>query len=98
MIAVRALLVIASAALTATAGPVSWTLSGVTSLGTTITGSFTFDADTTTYSSVDIVTTGGSIIPSETWTNLAGCCSTFNDFLGLVDTSASGLQHDQFLP
>jgi hypothetical protein len=89
MIAVRALFVIASAALTATATPVFWTLSGVTSLGTTITGSFTFNADTLTYSAVDIVTTGGSFIPSEIWTNLAGCCSTEAGFLGLVDTSAA---------
>jgi hypothetical protein len=44
------------------ASPIVWSLSGVTfSDGGTATGSFTFDADTSTYSAIDIQTAGGSI-------------------------------------
>ena len=77
----------------AQADDVTWTLVDVTSLGSTITGSFVYNADTATYSDIDITTTGGTVIPSETWTNWAGfeategpgiaCC------LGVVDTSAA---------
>jgi len=45
--------------------PTAWTLAGVTSLGTSITGSFVFDANTETYSDLDISTSGGSVIPSD---------------------------------
>jgi hypothetical protein len=75
----------------AEADGVTWTLVDVTSLGTTFTGSFVFDADTATYSNINITTSGGSIIPSETWSNWAGfaasegpgiaCC------LAVVDTA-----------
>jgi hypothetical protein len=51
---------------TASAANVTWTLSGVTSLGTTITGSFVYNQDTNTYVSVSISTSGGSVIPSKT--------------------------------
>lgn len=47
----------ASAAL---ADPVVWTLNGVTTLdGQTVTGSFTYDADTNTYSAINVTSTGG---------------------------------------
>lgn len=50
---------------TATAVPVRWTLSGVTFTdGGTASGSFVYDAATNTYSSVNIVTTAGSVITS----------------------------------
>lgn len=72
---------------------VTWTLEDVTALGTSISGSFVFNAHTGTYSDIDITTTGGSIIPDETWTSEVGfgvssgpaiaCC------LGVVDTSAT---------
>lgn len=49
----------------ANAVPVSWTLDGVVFAdGSTASGSFTFDADTSTYSSVNIVTTPGTVITS----------------------------------
>lgn len=71
------MLIVAALALVGTASRaqadnVTWTLVDVTSLGTSITGTFVFNADTNTYSSIDITTTGGTIIPSETWTNWAG--------------------------
>jgi hypothetical protein len=44
------------------ASPIVWSLSGVAfSDGGTATGSFTFDADTSAYSAIDIQTAGGSI-------------------------------------
>jgi hypothetical protein len=67
----------------------TWTLTGVTSLGTTINGSFVFDADTSTYSSINITTSGGSVIPSKTWVALAGCCIHQSNRVALVDTSAT---------
>jgi hypothetical protein len=77
----------------AQADSVTWTLVDVTSLGSNITGSFVFDAATNTYSAIDVTTTGGTIIPNETWTNWVGfgasqgpgiaCC------LGVVDTTAT---------
>jgi PEP-CTERM motif len=72
----------------AQADPITWTLVGVTSLGTTITGSFVYDADTSTYSAIDITTTGGAIITDTTWSNLAGTHYTGGSLL-LVDTSAA---------
>jgi hypothetical protein len=43
------------------ARPVTWTFSGVTlSDGGTMSGSFVYDADTNTYSSINITTSGGS--------------------------------------
>jgi len=46
------------------ATPVVWYLSGVTfNDGGTASGSFTYDADTTTYSAINISTTAGSTIP-----------------------------------
>jgi len=44
----------------ALADPVVWTLNGVTTLdGQTVTGSFTYDADTNTYSAINVTSTGG---------------------------------------
>ncbi|WP_426039366.1 IPTL-CTERM sorting domain-containing protein [Brevundimonas sp. DC300-4] len=44
----------------ALAAPVVWTLNGVTTAdGQTVTGSFTYDSDTNTYSAINITSTGG---------------------------------------
>lgn len=44
----------------ASADPVVWTLNGVTTAnGFTVTGSFTYDADTNTYSAINVTSTGG---------------------------------------
>ena len=88
MSSLRALLLVAAVALTANAEPLTWTLNNVTTLGSSITGSFVFDANTSTYSSINITSSGGSVIPAETWTVSAECCSSLNSFLGLVDSSA----------
>ena len=53
------------APMAAMAAPVTWYLSGVTfSDGGTASGSFVFDAATSTYSSVNIVTSGGTVASS----------------------------------
>jgi PEP-CTERM motif-containing protein len=75
----------------AQADAITWTLVNVTSLGSTITGSFVFDADTSTYSAIGITTSGGSIIPNETWTNWVGFGASYGPAisccLGVVDTT-----------
>jgi len=49
--------------LTVSAAPVLWTFSGATfSDGGTASGSFVYDADTNTYSSVNVTTTAGSVL------------------------------------
>jgi hypothetical protein len=59
---------------TATAVPIKWTLSGITFLdGGTVTGTFVYDADTNTYSSVSIITTAtnpptAGFVPGATYT------------------------------
>jgi hypothetical protein len=50
------LLSLVPAAVAAGATPITWTLEGFTSLGTSIAGSFVFNADTDTYSDIDVVT------------------------------------------
>ena len=52
----------------ASAIPVRWTLEDVSFAdGGTASGSFVYDADTSTYSRTDIVTTSGSVLPGETY-------------------------------
>jgi hypothetical protein len=68
---VRFLIALCTVALAASAGPITWNLVGVTFVdGGTATGSFVFDADTGTYSSIDIVTTAGFGYPAETFTTV----------------------------
>ncbi len=62
---------LASAAFTAEAAPLKWTLTDVTSFGSSITGSFVYDADTDTYSHINITTSSGSVIPGGSWNTLA---------------------------
>lgn len=62
----------------ASATPVVWKLNSVlVADGTVITGTFVFDADTTTFSLLSITTSGGSSVPATSaWvfnTNNAGC-------------------------
>jgi hypothetical protein len=57
------LLVISAGA--AEAVPLIWNLSSVhLGDGTTVAGSFVFDADTTSFSALNVTTSGGSIVPS----------------------------------
>jgi PEP-CTERM motif len=55
------------------AGPVLWTFSGATLTdGGTITGSFDFDADTNTYSNVNVVTSLGSVLGGSAYSFVCG--------------------------
>ena len=56
-------------AVSASAAPVVWYLDGVVrSDGGTVSGSFTFDADTAIYSAINIVaTSGSSVLPGESY-------------------------------
>ena len=57
----------------ASAGPILWTFSGATLTdGGTITGSFDFDADTNTYSNVNVVTTPGSLLSGSVYSFVCG--------------------------
>jgi hypothetical protein len=78
-----ALIALLALALGASAAPITWTLSGVTLDGGAVSGSFTFNAEagtlcTTgnspcgTYGNVDISTTAGGGLASETYTNVCG--------------------------
>lgn len=64
-------------ALSASAAPVTWTLTDTTfDDGGTATGSFVYDADTNLYSHVNITTTTGSIRVGETYTHVcSGPCA-----------------------
>jgi hypothetical protein len=49
----------------ASASPLTWNLSNVTlGDGSTVTGSFVFDADTTTFSNLNLVSSGGAAAPA----------------------------------
>ncbi len=82
-------LVVLVLAPSAQADPITWTLVGVTSLGSTITGSFTYNADTQTYSDIDIVTTGGSVIPNTTYAWLANFSLGVPGAIDMVDSAAA---------
>lgn len=59
------------------AAPIQWTLTDVLfEDGGTATGSFIYDADTNTYSSISIVTTDALLAPIATFTSLLGGSST----------------------
>src|SRR5262245_47115558 len=47
------------------ATPITWNLSGIVLTdGTNVTGSFVFDADTTTFSGLNMTTSGGTSVPA----------------------------------
>jgi hypothetical protein len=65
------LLLFLSAPSSASADDVTWTLSNVTFTdGGTATGSFVYNADTNTFSSIDIITTAGTAFGGATYTAL----------------------------
>jgi hypothetical protein len=64
----RSVLILISLSLTASAGPILWTLEGVTFVGGgTASGTFDFDADTGLFSNVDITTTTGGSVTGATY-------------------------------
>lgn len=68
--------------------PIQWTLSGITfSDGGTAAGSFIYDADTNAYSSIDITTTAGGVLPGATYVvdnNAFGFLSDADQMLALA--------------
>ena len=70
----------------ASAGPIVWTLSGVTfDDGGIATGSFVYDADLNQYSSVNITTTAGGTLSGATYITVN---SNFSPFTGSFLTTA----------
>lgn len=62
-------LLFSAASFPALAGTITWDLTGVTgSDGAAYSGSFAYNADTNVYSSIDIVSTGGTLTPPDTYT------------------------------
>ena len=60
------------------AAPLTWHLQGATFPdGGTASGSFVYDAATNAYSSINIVTTGGTVLPGATFTVLTSGDATF---------------------
>jgi hypothetical protein len=74
------------------ASPLLWSLSGVTFTdGSTATGSFLFDADTSTYSSIDIVTSTGSIAGSTYLFTNPALPAVGSSILAAFPTSSQGI-------
>jgi len=77
---------VAALSFPASAGPLTWTLTGATfSDGATATGSFVFDADTDTFSNIDIVFTPAAGSPVETFSYLcvtSQCSPWINGYNG----------------
>jgi PEP-CTERM motif len=84
----------------ACAGPILWTLQGVTfNDGGTASGSFLFDAGTAQYSSINITTTSGSVITGATYMFPSPANIPFNgpDELFMVTSNAPDLTGTPFL-
>jgi len=79
-------------AVAAGASPLLWSLSGVTFVdGSTATGSFMFDADTSSYSSIDIVTSTGSIAGSTYLFTNPALPAVGSSILAAFPTSSQGI-------
>lgn len=79
-------------ATTALAVPVTYSVSGANfTAGGSISGTFTYDADTNTYSAINLVTTAGGVYPGATFvaTNGAGAFSNSSN-LNVVTASGNG--------
>lgn len=70
------------------AAPVNWTVTGTMNGGGTLSGSFTYDADTNTYSSINITTTAGTR-GGATYTQLNGTLSTAGRIVVLTTLGAA---------
>jgi hypothetical protein len=84
----RGLILLAFAALTAHAGPILWTLNGVTGFGSSLTGSFVYNADTNVYSTINITSNGAGGLPADSFTVQTGTPLFNATLISLVDTSA----------
>ena len=78
----------------AQAVPLTWDLNNVVfGDGTTVTGSFVFDADTTTFSDLDLTSSGGTAVPAQnTWVYNTLCvgCQMNGGFAGFVAVDSVG--------
>jgi PEP-CTERM motif len=89
LIAVPVLLILLCAPSIASADAITWDLSGVTfDDGGAASGSFVYDADTNTFSVINITTTAGSMFPGATYTTLSGAFGSSNT--GMLLGAASG--------
>jgi len=74
----------------ASAGTLTWTISGVTfNDGGTASGTFDYDADTDTFSNIDITTTAGTVFGASTYTSLAGAYPSSPDLVYLQTTTGT---------
>ncbi len=71
-------------AASASAGPLTWSITGLFNDGGTVSGSFVFDADTNAYSSIDVTTTDGTIRSGAHYTLYNPCCPDDPTFLLFV--------------
>ena len=101
--AIKVLCIAALSAPTTFAGPILWNLAGVAfDDGGTASGSFVYNADTNTFSSIHIITTSGSAFPGATYLNVALNFAASATSLGVIpnaglpDLTGSPLFYMQF--
>lgn len=86
--------------LSAQATPILWTINGMTfDDGGTGSGSFIYDADTNTYSNINITTTVGSVLPGDTYLypDLLYALSQAPDYFMALDATGADLTGFSFL-
>jgi len=84
----QAVILFAMFSLPAYAVPVVWSVDGLARAdGGTVSGSFTYDADTDTYSAINLTTTAGSTLPGQTY---AGFDPASSDATGLILEQTQG--------
>ncbi len=87
--AIRLAVLLACVGATAFGAPLKWSITGTFEDGGTITGSYSFDASTSTYSSVAVQTTEGSIRSGASYTLYDPCCAQDPGFLLFVTTTGN---------
>lgn len=86
-VAIGGMIALALSATSALCAPVTWTVTGMTDDGGSLSGSFAYDADTGTYSGVNITTSGGAK-PGATYTVPYATYSTPNALVALTSGGA----------
>jgi hypothetical protein len=82
----------------ASADSVTWTLQGVTlDDGGTASGSFAYNANTNSYSALNVTTTAGSALSGSTYSSLSNAFFSGNTMLGLGPSLSLNLTGDSFL-
>ncbi len=88
-LAVAVLIVLLGRATPAFADNVTWYITGAFDDGGTVSGSYVFNADTDTYSSIDVTTTDGTTRDGADYTFYDPCCGESGNFL-LFTTEDTG--------